>query len=289
MIIPLFALPSAFAEIRPVDGFHGVVNQAPVHVTITIGPTAIVQVEGSLERTQQVLTEVRKGILVVTTRNDTVWKGGEPPTVNITVPSLDQIGAEGAGNVTVTGTLESNDLQLWTRGAGSLAVDHVKGRTVSLVAEGAGDLTATNVRGDTVLLASRGGSDVRATSVLGDATVYEVVGAGTFHVQRHSGGTVDARIQGAGSLTVVGAAEKVLVAASGAARVELGGLRARVGEVEAKGASTVHVWTDESLVAHAGGASKVITSGSGRVASSVSGAGAVRPHGAPATGQAVQP
>jgi len=267
---------AALAEMRAIEPFHGVVNQSPLTVTILVGHELAVQVEGPLDRTQRVQTDVRDGVLVITLAKNPNWSDGKLPTVNLTVPTLDQVGAESAGDVEVRGRLESDDLQLWTRGAGSLTLGDVAGRTVSLVAEGAGDLRAGGVTGRTVLLASRGGSEVDARTVLGAATVGEVIGAGRLQVGRFTGERFEARVQGAGELRVVGAVDALTVSASGAGKVDLAGLAAKQARVETSGASTARIWSSERAEVDARGASSVLTTGPGQVVSRAAKSATVR-------------
>jgi hypothetical protein len=274
MLFALLLAP-ALAEMRAIDPFHGVVNTAPVDVIITIGPDMVLQVNGELDQTQKVVTEVVKGVLVISVAENVRWKPGAVPQVNLTVPSLDQLGAESAGNIRVNGTIEGNDLQLWARAAGDLEVADVTGSTVSLVAEGAGDLRAGVVTGNTVLLASRAGSDVTVVSVLGKSTVYEVNGAGTFSVERHEGKRLEARMAGAGSLRVVGTVDELHVESKGAAQVDLGGLKANRATVAFEGASKGTVYAEKTLEAQVDGASSLMYAGGAKVASSTTGAGVV--------------
>lgn len=275
MLIALLTT-AAFAEMRAIEPFRGVVNQSPLSVTILVGPELAVQVEGPLDRTQRVQTDVRGGVLVITLAKDANWSDGKLPTVNLTVPTLEQVGAESAGDVEVRGRLESDDLQLWTRGAGGLALGDVAGGTVSLVAEGAGDLRAGSVTGRTVLLASRGGSEVDVRAVLGAATVGEVLGAGKLQVGRFTGERFEARVQGAGSLRAVGAVDALTIQASGAGTVDLAGLAAKQARVETSGASTARVWSSERTEVEARGASSVLTTGPGQVVSRASKSATVR-------------
>lgn len=152
-------------EARAIAGFTNLEVESCADVVVRIGEPASLQVTTDDNLLQYVVTEVRDGTLVVTTRSGSYsFRSGL--VVEVTTPSLLGVDISGSSDVTVEGLVGSS-FSAAISGSGSI---HASGSTDELAAlvEGSGDLELFGLIAKTadVRITGSGGVQVHATEQL---------------------------------------------------------------------------------------------------------------------------
>jgi hypothetical protein len=171
---------------RGVDSFHSVDLRGAADISVLVGPATTVEVTSDEATLRNFDTSVLNGKLILDTRQRVFWfSHGGKVNVRITTPTLNALSINGTGNVTITG-LNSSGVILMLQGAGNL---EASGRTAALTANinGAGNMNLEHL-------------------VAGDATVV-VNGAG--NLSTNVTGSLQARVNGVGSITYAGTPQKL--------------------------------------------------------------------------------
>src|SRR6478672_9046877 len=112
-------------ETRNVSGFTGITSAGSYNVTITMGNTESLKLEGDAEQIADIETVVENGILKIRNKKSTgSWKNGWSGKVNIYVnaKSLKSITLSGSGDINVRGTVKSSDVTTTLSGSGSITL-----------------------------------------------------------------------------------------------------------------------------------------------------------------------
>lgn len=184
------------AETRELEPFTAVELAGANTVTIGVGGEQRVVVQADDNLVGHVVTEVRNGVLVVDESGS--FDSVSPMSVEITVPSLDDVRLSGSGTILIDGH-ELEALAVALPGAGTIT--------------GAGTVTTLEVD-----LAGSGDIDL-GELVARDATV-ALSGSGTVLV--HVTGALEADVSGTGSVTYTGDPDSVDREISGAGSVAEG-------------------------------------------------------------------
>ncbi len=188
------AAPLAFAaqEVRDLPAFKSIASQGVYRLVVTNSPTQSVVLSGDSERLAQISTKVVGDELVISTteKKHIRWKDDDV-VVSISVKQLSRLQMEGVGNTELK-QLSGDEFKLSYRGVGTL---HVAGRVDRFVldAEGVGTINARELDAKAVQarLAGVGSAKVRASESL------------------------DAHVEGVGSLLYYGKPKQVAKSADG--------------------------------------------------------------------------
>jgi hypothetical protein len=168
-------------EQRGVDAFHSIDLRGAATLRVQVGPAVSVTATGSPAALARLGTRVENGKLVIAHEHGwSLFGGNANVELQIALPELHALAVNGAGEVTIHG---------------------VHGAALALVVQGAGNVEAT---GDAVSLNARinGAGNMDLSQLLvGDATV-SVNGAG--NLQTHVTGSLEASVNGVGSITYAG-------------------------------------------------------------------------------------
>ena len=183
-------------EQRGIDAFHSVDLHSAAELQIEVGPATSLSVTAAADALREIETTVTNGMLKID--GGAGWPGGgsREIKVHITMPALNAVAVNGAGDVTIDGA-HGGPLALVVQGAGSI---RASGDAESLNArvKGAGDMDLSKL-------------------VVGDATIV-VTGAG--HMSSHVTGTLVAEINGAGEIEYGGNPIQVDKRITGAGSIE---------------------------------------------------------------------
>ena len=171
---------------RAVNAFHSVDLRGTADVTVAIGAGPSLAITADAETLKNTTASVRNGVLVIDNEPNWHWLGTSGKvTVQISTPTLNSLSINGAGNVVVSGASGSG-LALALQGAGNIKAS---GQTSALNARinGAGNMDLSRL-------------------VAGDATV-AVNGTGSLKV--HATVSLEATVNGVGSITYAGAPQRV--------------------------------------------------------------------------------
>ncbi len=183
-------------EQRGVDAFHSIDLRGAGDAEVTVGPAASVTLVADAATLKSTSTEVRNGMLIIESRGGWPWFGKSSRVeMRITLPTLNALALNGAGNIRISG---------------------VHGQALSLSLQGAGNLVAS---GQTAALNARlngaGNMDL-SRLVAGDATI-AVNGAG--NLTAHVTGSLQAEVNGVGSISYAGKPRQVESNINGVGRI----------------------------------------------------------------------
>lgn len=179
----------AAMETRELAPFSAVELSGVNDVTIGVGGEQLVVVRADDNLVERVTTEVRGGVLVIDETGS--FEAVTPLSVELTVPSLDEVSLSGDGSIMVEGH-ELHGLSVVLSGTGTIRA--------------AGTASTLDVE-----LAGTGEADL-AGLVARDATV---VLSGTGAVVVHVTGTLDVDVSGTGSVTYTGDPDHVVQQVTG--------------------------------------------------------------------------
>ncbi len=180
------------SEDRKVEAFTGITLRGAGDVEAKIGPKTQVVIQADDNLVPLIVTRVEKGVLIIENKEKI------SPTkfrVVIETPKLDEVGIEGAGDMTVSG-LSGGTIAASVAGAGDINLAGTVD-TATLSIEGAGDVSAFDLAAKSATATIRGAGDIKV-SASQDLTA-TIEGAGSI---RHRGNPkVVSKINGVGSIT----------------------------------------------------------------------------------------
>ncbi len=166
-------------ETREVAEFTAIRAPGPVDVVATIGDETSVSVEADDNLIELVTTEVVDGALVVDVSRSLNTRG--PLTVTVTAPIIDEVVADGAGDIRLDAGNLGDRLRIEATGAGDVVA---RGEVAELdvEADGAGDVDAEALSAMTATVTAEGVGDV----AVGQTETLDVTADGVGDV-RYSG------------------------------------------------------------------------------------------------------
>jgi hypothetical protein len=192
------------AQLRPVNGFHGIEVSNAIELYLSPGAEEKVAVSAKdIEWRDRIRTEVSDGILkIYLDRAGWRWKGGNKKMkAYVSFTMLDKLGASGASNVYVDGVITGKSLTLHLSGAsdfkGAVQVDEL-----SLDQSGASDVLITGSVGGLTTIQASGASDVKGYDLVTENCNAYVSGASDIHItvnkelNAHASGASDVYYKG---------------------------------------------------------------------------------------------
>jgi hypothetical protein len=186
---------SASAEERPVGDFHSIQLRGAAQLDVLVGPAPSLTVTANSNARAAFTSHVEGGSLILESRNRFWQPQLGRVQARITVPQLQAIAVEGAGEITVNGA-SGAELALTLNGAANLEASGKVG-SVTANMNGAGNMDLSHLESEsaTVTVNGAGNMDVFATRTL-VATV-NGVGSVTYEGQPAD---VKTAINGVGSI-----------------------------------------------------------------------------------------
>jgi hypothetical protein len=196
-------------ESRDVASFAGIEIQGSGLVQFSLGPTRQVTIESDENILPYLETEVRNGILVLSTRPGTSIN----PTLlvyRITAPGLRSVDIEGSGDFQLETPLETDRLAIAIEGSGSLDCE-ISVDDLDIRISGSGDVAlGGSARNAQLEIAGSGDIEAAALQCVDAGVVIRGSGSATLQAS----GTLDVVISGSGSVFYRGGA-KVLLSDTG--------------------------------------------------------------------------
>jgi hypothetical protein len=146
-------------QTRAVQDFHAIRIEGSCDVNATVGGAQSVAITADDNLIDDLVTEVKDGVLVITMRdgaNDNFRVG---PKAAISVPSLDSLMIEGSGDAVVTGVSGEN-FKAHIEGSGDMRVSG-KATKLELGIEGSGDADLSGLDSRDVSVSIDGSGDAR--------------------------------------------------------------------------------------------------------------------------------
>ncbi len=143
-------------EVREIDSFVWITTDAPVelYVTRAEGWSLSVTVDDNLH--DHIVTEVRRGDLFIETEGSFRTRG--PIRIDITVPMLEGLALEGAGDAYLIDVADDEFL-IDLQGSGDVTVEG-NAAFLEIALDGSGDVDASDFRAATVIATLNGSGDI---------------------------------------------------------------------------------------------------------------------------------
>ncbi|WP_309620866.1 head GIN domain-containing protein [Salinibacterium sp.] len=186
------------SEDRSIDTATSVVLDSWGDVTISEGEPSLV-IHAPAEIMDRLTSDVKNSELVLGVRSGIPTVSGARIRYELTLPSLDGIRVEGAGDI--RSNVPGDDLRVDINGAGDVDIDSVDAATVTVNVSGAGDATL-NGRADELTVSLDGVGAVRAEKLRTARAIVDIAGSGDAAV--FASDQLDASISGVGSVTYGG-------------------------------------------------------------------------------------
>lgn len=198
LITGLSFLTANAQQTRTVGDFTGIKAGDAFNITITQSDLNAVKVNASESVQSQIKTEVKDGILIISTEGNI--KDGDDISIALSVKSLSSIDISGASDVKSENQLTCDKLNIITNGAGDIHLD-LKANDIKTDISGAGDVT---LKGTTQTLDATvsGAGDLKASNLEATKITAKVSGAGDAKVNAIQSLTAD--VSGAGSVIYKG-------------------------------------------------------------------------------------
>jgi len=190
---------TAFAQqSRSIGDFTGIKSGDSFSISISQGEVNSVKINAAEDALSQVKTEVKDGILIISTEGN--LKGNDEITVAISIKSLSSIDVSGTAEVKSENQLICDKLIIITNGAGDIQLD-LKANEIKTEISGAGDVS---LKGITQMLDATvsGAGDLKASNLDATKIIVKVSGAGDAKVNAIE--SLNADVSGLGSIIYKG-------------------------------------------------------------------------------------
>ncbi len=198
LLTSLSTLTMTAQQTRAVGDFTGIKAGDAYEIKITQSDANIVKVNAPESAQGQIKTEVKDGILVISTEGNI--KDDDGISIAISIKSLSSLDVSGAADVKSENQLTCDKLNITTNGAGDIHLD-LKATDIKADISGAGDLT---LKGTAQMLdvTVSGAGNLKAANLETLKIKAKVSGAGDAKVNAVQG--LDADVSGAGSIIYKG-------------------------------------------------------------------------------------
>jgi hypothetical protein len=212
--VPMHKTYSIETQDRHLSGFSGVSVAGSFDVYITQGSTESVKVEADDEVIDDIITEVKDGVLKIYNKNkiglNWSW-GNKKRIVHVTAKDVKSVRLSGSGDVYFKDGLRTRDLALSVSGSGDITGRvNVTNLTSSVV--GSGDITVSG-RAESSTAKVSGSGDFRGKDLITTTSIVRVVGSGDASINASQ--KVDASVSGSGDIRYTGGATQVSTSKAG--------------------------------------------------------------------------
>ena len=212
-----------FADIedRKVADFKGISISGSYNYYIKQGSTNAVRVEAPAKLLPYIVTEVKGGVLNVTTRNHTNWGNlfnNEKIAIYITAKDINSIQFSGSGDVYFKEGINTTDMHISMSGSGDLT-GKLTAKSVDCSLTGSGDLTLSGST-ENAKIRLVGSGDLSTRQLQTVNTYVEVVGSGDASV--NATGSLNAKLSGSGDINYSGNPKSVSKSKSGSGDINRG-------------------------------------------------------------------
>ncbi|MEJ7694248.1 head GIN domain-containing protein [Daejeonella sp.] len=204
-------------ETRNVSGFTGITSAGSYNVTITMGNTESLRLEGDAEQIAEIETVVEGGVLKISTKKRTgsSWNNwNSKVNIYVNAKSLKSITLSGSGDIDVKGVVKSTDVSTVLSGSGSIELA-MAATNYSATISGSGRIKASG-HADNAKITVAGSGDFEGNGLRTNVTSAKVSGSGDISVNADK--TLEAAMSGSGNIRYSGSAN-VKSSKSGSGRI----------------------------------------------------------------------
>jgi hypothetical protein len=184
------------SETRPLSGFDEIELRGSANVFVSFGEVESVIVEADDNILPLVVTEVRRGKLVINLKPNTTITTKEPIHVAITMKALKGVTLPGSGNITIAG---------------------LEAKTIDLNLSGSGNITADG-EADTVNVSMGGSGNIICSDLQARSAQVRLTGSGNISVFAED--ALDVNLRGSGSVTYRGEPQHINTSIPGSGSVQ---------------------------------------------------------------------
>lgn len=192
-------------ETRSTGDYNGIKCAGSMDFILVKGNEGNIKLEGESNLLEHIVTEIKKGDLIIKVKKKYNIRPSKGKTIKITVPfqDIDKVTLAGSGDVITKDRIDTNELGVSLAGSGDIILD-VSANNVKSSLAGSGDITLRgNASSFKVSLAGSG--DVKAFDLESDDVSVSIAGSG--NVQVNSDKSLKVSIAGSGDVRYKGNAE----------------------------------------------------------------------------------
>jgi hypothetical protein len=176
---------------RDLSGFTGIDLTGSDDAFVTAGSKQEVRIESDDNIIEDIVTEVRGGVLYVGMKNGNY--NNTHTKIYITIPTLDLLRLTGSGDVTVSDGFTMNTMEIKLSGSGDIRFGRATAKNLNITLSGSGDITAGDLESENVAVRLSGSGDIRVNAK----------------------SSLDARVSGSGDIVYRGSPQQVSKSVSG--------------------------------------------------------------------------
>jgi len=205
---------------RSVGDFDKIIIAVPMDAEIHIDPNAksTIEISGDKSILPNIKTQVLNGTMSINKTNGIDLFSDKDITAQITVPSLSSIEIQGTSDVTISGNVKTDKLNLKIAGAGNINVDEVNANVISASISGAGDIIIKKGVSSNSDYTISGAGNINCMQVVSKNVSAHIRGAG--EIQVNATEKLDASVNGGGSILYKGKPKSIISKTSGFGSVE---------------------------------------------------------------------
>lgn len=185
-------------EERPVNGITGIKTTTFVDVKVKFGDEEKLVLEAEKNLHQYIITEVRRGLLVIKKEPFVRIRSRRRATAYVTVKKLDTLIATSAGDITAP-SIEADDFHITLSSAGNLDMENLKAEDVTIRVSSAGDVRMGDIRADTVRMSVSSAGDIKMGDLWADDLNVTLSSAGGISIAGGEVKTQQVRLSSTGS------------------------------------------------------------------------------------------
>ncbi len=199
---------------RNVGDFHAISSSGSFDVEFRQGGAEVVKVEADAEVINEIVTEVKGGVLQIHAKNTHNWGNfwnNRHIKIYVTAKNLDNISLSGSGDFRIDNQLNTNDLALRISGSGDFS-GAINAKTVAVSISGSGDFKLSG-KADESTVGISGSGDFNAGDLITKSTAIRVSGSGDANI--YASEKLDAVVNGSGDVHYGGHPKSVSKSAHG--------------------------------------------------------------------------
>ena len=209
------------AEVRNVDNFHGVVVSGAIELYVSQGAQKVVVSASEKNYVEDIITEVKGGILHIRFKTDKGWWSDQWNTTGrkyrayVSAEQFKKISLSGSGNIRIEGMLKADDLEVSLSGSGNI-LGSVDANDLDIRQSGSGN-TRLSGSAKTVEFNCSGSGNVNCFDLMANQCTVRISGSGNaeLSVSRE----LSASISGSGNIRYKGTGNLVNASTAGSGRI----------------------------------------------------------------------
>lgn len=186
-------------ENRPISGFTGVSASISGKINYKIDPVFKVEITAQRNILDVIETSLTNGHLLIKVKNGVNIKSNENIVVNISAPTADYLHLSGSGDLTATGNIVTQNLDMSISGSGNMDVASIAvADKLKAVISGSGNMNIQTGTAKNEELRISGSGKMILDGVAAEKAVTTISGSGDMQVKLSQ--SLDATISGSGSV-----------------------------------------------------------------------------------------